>query len=63
MTVDDEIPDNAVEGGEDDGNTLYVAKANYGKDEMPARVTKSDAIYAVISYAGKEIPVKKFKVK
>lgn len=61
LKIGDKVPQNAVAGGEDEGKTIYVAKAYHAGDEMPAKVIP-DINYAAVSYAGEEIPVKKFKV-
>ncbi|KAJ8909872.1 hypothetical protein NQ315_013506 [Exocentrus adspersus] len=62
-TASSSIPSDALEGGVDvDGTKIYVGKARYNNDEMPAKVIPGKRA-AFVSYAGKEIFVNKFQVK
>lgn len=55
------MPKNAVVGGEEDGHAVYVAKAKYAGDEMPAKLIPRRN-YLAVSYAGKEISLSNCKV-
>lgn len=61
MSIFDKIPKNAVVGGQDHGDAIYVAKANYAGDDMPAKLIPNRR-YLAVTYAGKETSLSHCKV-
>lgn len=61
-SLDEELPEGAIVGGRDtNGCTIYVGKAHYKGEELPAKVIPKSR-YAAVAYKGEEIFIKKFKV-
>jgi hypothetical protein len=57
------IPANAVQGGRDkDGSPIYVGRARFSSDLLPAKVVPNLRT-ACVSFAGAEHPVANYEVK
>lgn len=56
------MPEGAVIGGRDeDGDIIFVGRANHGNDKLPAKVLQNKNV-AYICYNGQEHPKSQFEV-
>jgi hypothetical protein len=58
---DGQVPQNAVSGGHDEGQTLYVGRARKGGDLVPGKVHPSHGC-CYIPYGGEEHCMKEYEV-